>query len=117
MKKILFLMRTAPYGSAGIAEGARSALGFATLPYEINIILMDEAVWALLPSQQPEGIGSTNTWSLFETLADIDVILNADSEAITERGITIPSDGPKFNVLNSDEISALIGQADAVLTY
>lgn len=117
MKKILFLIRTAPYGSAGIAEGVRSALGFATLPYEINVILMDEAVWALLPNQRPDAIGSATTWSLFETLADIDVILNADSEAIAERGITISSDGPKFNILNSDEISALIGQADAVLTY
>ena len=117
MKKILFLMRTAPYGSAGIAEGARGALGFATLPYELNILLMDEAVWALLPNQQPESIGGNLTWSLFETLADIDVTLNVDSEALNERGITIPSDAPKFNSLNTDEISALIGQADAVLTY
>jgi len=117
MKKILFIMRTAPYGSAGIAEGVRSALGFATLPFELNIILMDEAVWAFLPNQQPEGIGGNPTWSLFETLTDIDVTLNADSEAINERGLAVQSDMPKFNILNSDEISALIGQADAVLTY
>jgi tRNA 2-thiouridine synthesizing protein C len=117
MKKIVYLVRTAPYGSSGIPESVRGCLGFATLPFDLHYILMDDAAWALLPAQQPEAIGGTDTWKLFEGLADLDVSLYVEAEALAERGLAVSGDGPPFKTLSDAEISALIGEADAVLTF
>lgn len=117
MKHVLFLVRTAPYGSAAIPESIRSCLGFATMPFRISYLLMDDAVWALAPGQQPESIGGAHVLKLVEQLADLDVSLLVEGQALSDRGLSVDASGAEYGCLSSEEIADLIASADVVMTY
>jgi tRNA 2-thiouridine synthesizing protein C len=117
LKHVLFLIRTAPYGSAAIPESVRSCLGFGTMPLQVSYLLMDDAAWAVAPSQDPSGIGGANALQLIQNLADLDVALFVEAEALQERGLTVEGLEPGFEPLSRDAISDLIAQADVVMTY
>ncbi len=116
MKTVLFMVRTAPHGSAAIPESHRACLGFATMPFEVRYLLTDDAVWALQPGQQAEAIGGHDARALIGGLADLGVTLFADADALDARGIARDALEP-IGVLGTDEIADLIAEADAVLTY
>lgn len=117
MKSILFVVRTAPYGSAGIPESVRGCLGFATMPLDLHFLLVDDATWALAPNQQPAAIGGTPMPVLLEGLADSDVKLYAEAEALGARGLSTEGLGFEVTAVTREQIQALIASADAVLTY
>jgi tRNA 2-thiouridine synthesizing protein C len=117
MKQVVFLVRSAPHGTAAIPESHRSCLGLATLPFEMSYVLEADAVWALLPGQRPEAIGSTDTLELITQLADLDVGLYVDEEALAARGMAAADLGPEFTTVTREQIADFIASADAVLTY
>jgi len=117
MKHALFIVRTAPYGSAAIPESVRSCLGFATMPFEISYLLSDDAVWALAPGQNPEALGAANAGELVEQLADLDVNLYAQAEALRERGLSLAGLDSSAQELSTEGIADLIATADVVMTY
>jgi tRNA 2-thiouridine synthesizing protein C len=114
MKSVLFLVRSAPYGSAAIPESVRACLGFGTMPMEVNYVLMDDAVWAMALSQRPETIGSPPAQQILGALADLDVNLFAEAAALEERGLEAAE---QFRPVSLDGIADLIARADAVMTY
>lgn len=117
MKRILFLVRSAPYGSATIAESVRACLGFTTMPLELAYVLMDDGAWALLPNQRPEAIGAAPVLELIGNLADAGVRLYVDSAAVSQRGLSLEGVEPTFTPLDTDGLADLIASSDAVLTY
>jgi len=117
MKKVLFLVRSAPYGSAAIPESVRACLGFGTMPLEVSYVLADDATWALLPDQQPEPIAGNDALALIRNLADLGVSLYVDEAALAARGLSVAGHGPEFTPLSPERIADLVAGADAVLTY
>lgn len=117
MKKVLFLVRSAPYGSAAIPESVRACLGFGTMPLEVSYVLTDDATWVLLPDHQPEPIGGNDALALIGNLSDLGVRLYVDEAALAARGLTAGADAPEFVALPPDGIADLVAGADAVLTY
>lgn len=117
MKQILFIVRTAPHGSAAIGESVRACLGFATMPVAVNYLLLGDGVWALQPGQEPAAIGGADTREHIGSLAELDVRLCVEARALAERGLSV--DGLEFEVLplTTEEIADLIATADAVITY
>jgi len=116
MKTVLFMVRTAPHGSAAIPESHRACLGFATMPFEVCYLLTEEAVWALQPGQHAEAIGGQDARALVSELGDLGVSLYAEAEALQARGIDSAEVAP-VQPLSADEIADLIASADAVMTY
>ena len=117
MKRILFLVQTAPYGSAAIPESARACLGLATMPLEISYALTGDAVWALLPAQEPAAIGATSARQVITDLADMDVSLLVDEGSLHERGMQAGDLGEEFSTVTREQIADRVANADAVLTY
>jgi tRNA 2-thiouridine synthesizing protein C len=117
MKRVLFLVRSAPYGSATIAESVRACLGFTTMPLELDYVLMDDAAWALALNQRPAAIGAAPVLELIGNLADSGVRLHVDAAALSERGLRLEGVEPAFAPLDTDALADLIAGADAVLTY
>jgi len=54
VKQILFIVRTAPYGTAASPESVRSCLGFAIMPVEVYYLLTGDGAWALQARSGPE---------------------------------------------------------------
>jgi tRNA 2-thiouridine synthesizing protein C len=117
MKHIVFLIRTAPYGSAAIAESARTCLGLAAMGFEISYVLTDDAAWTLLPNHAPEAIGGNNVRELVANLADLGVKLYVEDTALAERSVPAVDAGLEVWAVSAAEIADLIARADAVLTY
>jgi tRNA 2-thiouridine synthesizing protein C len=117
VKTILFVVRTAPYGSAGIPESVRNCLGFATMPLDLNYLLLDDATWALAPGQKPAAIGNAAIPDLLEGLADADVKLYADAESLADRALSVEGLAFEVQALTREQIRDLIAGSDAVLTY
>ena len=117
MKQVVFLVQSAPHGTAAIPESQRSCLGLATMPFEMRYVLEGDAVWALLPGQRPEAIGGHDALELVTQLADLDVALCVEKEALVTRGISEADLGPEFTTVTRAEIAEFIASADAVLTY
>jgi tRNA 2-thiouridine synthesizing protein C len=117
VKSILFAVRTAPYGSAGIPESVRGCLGFATMPLDLHYLLLDDATWALAPGQNPAAIGNAPVPDLLEGLADADVKLYADAQSLADRGLAVEGLPFPVEALTREQIRELIARSDAVLTY
>ena len=117
MKQVVFLVQSAPHGTAAIPESHRCCLGLATMPFEMRYVLEGDAVWALQPGQQSEVIGGTDARELITQLADLDVGLYVDEEALAARGMAAADLGPEFTTVTREQIADFIASADAVLTY
>ncbi len=117
MKRVVFLVRTPPYGSAAIPESTRTCLGLATMSLDLSYVLMDDATWAILPHQQPELIEGNDVLALITGLAELDVKLQVCSEGLAERGLSATDLRPEFSAISREAITELIAQADVVLTY
>lgn len=117
MKRVLFLVRTAPYGSAAIPESVRSCMGFGTMPFHISYVLMDDAAWAVVPGQQPQAIHGNDALQLVQSLADLDIDLLVEEHALNERGLSVDGLDPAIRPVSQQEIAELIAQADMVMTY
>lgn len=117
MKKVLFLVRTAPYGSAAIPESVRACLGFGTMPMEVSYVLMDDATWALAPGQRPESIGASSVQTTLAALGGVDVEVLVEAEALAERGLTAEGAGPGVRAVSGAQIADLVAAADVVMTY
>lgn len=117
MKQIVFLVQSAPHGTAAIPESHRCCLGLATLPFEMRYVLEDDAVWALQPGQRPEAIGGTDARELIAQLADLDVTVCVEEQALAARAMTEADLAPEFVVVTREQIAEFIAGADAVITY
>lgn len=117
MKHVVFLVRSAPYGTAAIAESVRACLGFGAMPMAVSYVLMDDGVWALAPHQNAQAIGAKPVLEILSGLADLDVGLYAEQESLAERGLTVDGLEPAFTPISGSAIADLIARADAVLTY
>ena len=117
MKNVLFIVRTAPHGSAAVPESIRTCLGFGTMPFDIGYVLLDDATWAVLPNQRPESIGGNDALELISNLTDLGVRLYVESDALAERGLSVAGIEPEFVPLSQVQISDLIASADVVRTY
>ena len=117
MKRVLFLVRTAPYGSAAIPESVRSCMGFGTMPFQISYLLMDDGAWAVAPGQAPEAIHGNDALQLIQSLADLDIELLVEQEALAARGLTVEHLDPPIRPVSQDEIADIIASAEMVMTY
>jgi tRNA 2-thiouridine synthesizing protein C len=55
-KKILFILRSSPYGSAMAQEGIDAVLAASVFNQKISVLFMDEGLWQLHQYQQSHGL-------------------------------------------------------------
>ena len=117
VKKVLFMVRSAPYGTAAIPESVRACLGFATMTGEVSYLLMNDAVWALMPDQQAGLINAENALEMLRQLNELGVALHVETTALQQRDLPLEEVDIPVAPLSQDEISDLIATVDAVITY
>jgi tRNA 2-thiouridine synthesizing protein C len=116
VKKIVIVVKSAPYGSTNAGEGIRAAVALAGMDLETTVLLIGDGVFVALKNQIPEVIGAA---SLKEGLANADEFgarIVAHEESLSERGIS-KDDLLKVELVNSDAVSRLIHEADSAITF
>ena len=86
---VAVLMRKAPYGSVYTAEGFRSMMGVGVFEMDINVVFVDDGVYALVKGQDPEGLDMKPLGAGFPMLPDFGVTkFYVHEGSLSERGLT-----------------------------
>jgi len=117
MKKILVMIRSAPYGSTLAKDAIESALTVAVFGQEVSVLLMGDGVFNALRSQVAKGSGFKDTSAMLQSLPlyEIENIFLC-KESLFSRGFG-PADCVIGSPINFADIKALIAAHDVVLSY
>jgi tRNA 2-thiouridine synthesizing protein C len=86
---VAILMRKAPYGSVYTAEGFRSMMGIGVFEMDINVVFVDDGVYALVKGQDPAGLDMKPLGDGFPMLPDFGVSkFYVHEQSLSERGLT-----------------------------
>ena len=117
-KKLLFVLRQAPYGST-LAKDALDAI-LATSAYEqdLSIAFIDDGVFQLINNQQSELIDQKNIARILSALPLYDITqLFVCAESLAERGITLDAISEDITVLEPEALRTLLSQQDHLLSF
>jgi len=116
MKKILFIMRTAPHSGILLQEKLDVILTAAAFDQQVALLFLDDGVFQLKKRQQAEKHGLKETASIFNALEIYDVTeIYTEVESLQDRGLK-PNDLtlPVKEYYRKD-INQLIKQYDVVI--
>lgn len=117
-KKILFVLRQAPYGST-LAKDALDAI-LATSAYEqdMSIAFIDDGVFQLLDKQQAELINQKGIARILSALPLYDISqLFVCAASLRERNIAPEALASDITVLEPDALHTLFSQQDHLLSF
>lgn len=116
MKKILFVMRTAPHKGINIQEKLDVILITAAFDQQLALLFLDDGVFQLKKGQQPEKQALKDTASVFNALEIYDVSdIYSEVESLQERGLK-PSDlSLPVKEFYRKDINQLMQQYDVVM--
>ena len=113
----LFLLRQSPYGSTLAREALDMALATAAFDQKVQLVFLNDGVYQLIENQQAEIKQRKNISKTLDALSlyEIDEIY-ADTSSIKDRGLETSQLANGIQTINSQQISTLIEQADAVMS-
>ena len=113
----LFLLRQSPYGSTLAREALDMALATAAFDQTVQLVFLNDGVYQLISNQQGELKQRKN---ISKTLSALDLYeineVYADESSIKDRGLKTSQLADGIQYINSQQISDLIEQADAVMS-
>ena len=119
MKRVAFVFKSAPHGSAAGREGLDALLATSALTEDIGVFFIGDGVFQLVPSQQPALILARDYIVTFRVLPlyDIDQCYLC-AASVRERGLPIESDWVlDAKPLEPDALRDMLHQFDVVLTF
>ena len=117
-KKILLLVKSAPYGSVRAAEGFRIATAMIAMDVLPQLLFIDDGVYCLLKNQKPEAAGLNSLAERLKTLADL-IGFHAVSDSIVKRNLQKIDFDETYNVktISLGEAAELIAENEVVITF
>jgi tRNA 2-thiouridine synthesizing protein C len=116
--KVIMLMRKAPYGSVYTAEGFRTVMGIAVFELPIDIVFVDDGVFALAKNQNPAQLDMKPLGDGFPTLGDFGVKgFYVHAESLAERGLTPADLVMDVQVVDSRQVAEILEGAAKVLPF
>ena len=115
-KKILFLLRQAPYSSAHALEAIDSILVAGVFEQSVSVLFKDDGVWQLLDQQQGELLGTRTVSKVVRALPEYDVeALYVCSRSLRERNLSIGDLALQAKELSIEQQHSLISDQDMVV--
>lgn len=121
-KRVLVLMRKAPYGSLYNWEGLQTLLIMGAYKMQglvdVAVAFVDDGVFAIAGGQDPAGIGMKSLAKTYPALPDFEIerfYVAADS--LAERNLTLDDLVIKPEPLDAPALAALLAEQDAVLPF
>ena len=118
-KKLLFISRHAPYGSALAKEALDAVLATSAYDQELSLLFMDDGIFQLLKAQDSEELGQKSFAAMLPALSfyDINTIYvhkeSLDARQITSKELIFDS----IHILNSHAVSELMATQDQLLSF
>jgi tRNA 2-thiouridine synthesizing protein C len=117
-KKILFVLRHAPYGNSLAKEALDAILATSAYNQELSIAFIDDGVFQLVKSQQAEQIGEKNFLKILSAFPLYDITnLFVCSASLQERGLKANAIIDNVSVIDSNTLNTLLQQQDHLLSF
>ena len=113
--KLLLILRRSPYEGVYLPEALDAALVAAAFDLKVSVLLLDDAVFALLRDQKADLIGRRTVGKLLLALPDYEIsTVYACADSLSIRGLLAADTDIPFSVLNPDEQAELLASNDVV---
>jgi tRNA 2-thiouridine synthesizing protein C len=118
MKKVLVLMRKAPYGSFYTFEGLQTMLVMGAYDIEIGVAFVDDGVYAIAKGQDPALLDIKPLGRTFPALPDFNVDkFYICRDSLQERGLGLDDLVIAPEVMEHEAMGRLIAEYDTVLPF
>lgn len=109
----MFVMRRPPYGSIHVQELLDIVMVSAAFDQDVSLVFLDDGVFQLKRSQNPEKSQLKNTAPIFQALELYDVKkLYVEAESLQERGMSETDLALEVAVLPREEIAELLDSGE-----
>lgn len=118
MKRVLLLMRRAPYGSVYTAEGLRSVMGLGVFEMEVALAFAGDGVYAVLKNQDPSGLDMKPLGDAFAGLGDFGVSkFYVHRPSLEERGLRAEDLVIGAELVDNAGLQRVLAEQDVVLPF
>jgi tRNA 2-thiouridine synthesizing protein C len=117
-KKVLFVVKSSPYGSVLAAECFRMATALIAMDVLPQILFIDDGVYCLLKEQKPETAGLSSFDERLKTLADL-VGLYVEEYSLHKRNLGKADLDENYNlkIISKEEATSLFLENETVMTF
>jgi tRNA 2-thiouridine synthesizing protein C len=116
--KVAILMRKAPYGSVYTAEGFRTMMGIAVFEMDIDIVFIDDGVYALCKGQDPGQLDMKPLGDGFPMLKEFDVEnFYVHGASLAERGLTSEDLLMEVEIIDGAQVAEVLDAAGTILPF
>lgn len=117
-KKVLVLMRRAPYGTFYTFEGLQMMLIMGAYELNISLAFVDDGVYAITEGQDPSALEMKPLARTFRALPDFDIEqIYVHQDSLEERGLAVEDLVIQPEVVTSERLAQIIADQDAVLPF
>jgi len=115
-KKVMILIRSAPYGMATAGEGFRALIGLVSMGIQTHVVLADDGVLVAHKGQAPEALAMHKLEDAYSQLADFGAKLYVHLPSIVQRGL-LKDDCISVEFISDEKLRELISEVDHVITF
>jgi tRNA 2-thiouridine synthesizing protein C len=116
--RVAVLMRKAPYGTVYTAEGLRSLMGIAVFEADIDVVFIDDGVYALVKNQNPAKLDMKPLGNAFPGLTEFGVTRYwVHDVSLSERGLCAGDLVMDVKIATGPQIADVLAQAGKVLPF
>jgi tRNA 2-thiouridine synthesizing protein C len=116
--RIAVLMRKAPYGTVYTAEGLRSMMGIAVFEAAIDVLFVDDGVYALVKGQNPAKLEMKPLGDAFAGLSEFgEILFWVHDASLAERGLAAGDLAVDARIVSGVQIAEVMAQSGKVLPF
>ena len=116
MQNALFLVRSAPYGTASSGEAYRAIIGLGGLGLPTSVVLICNGVFNAVKGQEPAELDMQAIEGAYNSLGEFDVSLYILDKSIDDRGLN--KEGLiEAEIIDCDKLKQLIEDHDCVISF
>lgn len=117
-KKILFVMRSPPHSQLTAQEALDAILISAAFDQTVSLLFLDDAVFQLKKTQDPEVLGLKNIAPCYQALEIYDVTqVLVEQESLLARGLDQDDLILPVQIVPANELAALSEAQDIIFNY
>lgn len=118
IKKMMYVNRTAPYGTVYALEALEVVLIGAAFEQDVSMAFIDDGVYLLKKDQDTDGIEMKNFSKTYRALEMYDVEkLYVDKQSLEERGLTEDDLLVDVEIKTTDEMTALMEDQEVIMSF
>lgn len=118
MKRVAIVMRKAPYGSVYSAEGIRAIMGLGVFEMDVQVLFLDDGVYAMVKGQDPEALDMKPLGAAFAMLPEFDVTdFYVHEPSLQERGLTTEDLVMDVKLVDDGALADILASCDAVMPF